>query len=175
LDRNCKVGNNTLIGPGSRLNDTAKVEGSVLGEDCVINGGAVVRGSYLWENVQVGMGCMIRESILGAGVFLEPEVIIERGCLIGEGVVIPSYTRIKEFSRISKNTLADAGTLPDPFPTPRCSRNFCGTAGAQRQSKNGYWIHDHAPQAEDSDEEDDPFESAANLRYLRLGEYMLPI
>lgn len=52
---------------------------------------------------------MIKESILGAGVFLEPDVIIERGCLIGEGVVIPSHTRIKEFSRISKDTLADSG------------------------------------------------------------------
>lgn len=45
------------------------------------------------------------------------------------------------------------------------------SAATQKQSKNGYWIHDYAPtEDEEEDEEVDPFESTANLQYLRLGQ-----
>ncbi|KAG8807161.1 hypothetical protein FRC17_004613, partial [Serendipita sp. 399] len=147
LSRNCKIGNNTLIGPGSRLNDTARVEGSVLGENCIIDGGSMIRSSYLWNNVRVGAGCIIKESILGAGVVLEMGVVVERGCLIGEGVVIKAYSKISEFSRIARQS-ADQG-LGDT---------------------DTFYLLDEPSQGADSDSDDDedPFESAANLRYLRL-------
>ncbi|KAG8835800.1 hypothetical protein FRC18_012332 [Serendipita sp. 400] len=149
LSRNCKIGNNTLIGPGSRLNDTARVEGSVLGENCTIEGGAMIRNSYLWNNVHIGAGCIIKESILGAGVILETGTVVERGCLIGEGVVVKAHSRVIEFSRIAKRN-GDQG-LGD--------------------GDGGYLLDDATQQEEDpdSDEDADPFESAANLRYLRLG------
>jgi len=99
--RNCKVGSNTLIGPGSKLNDTAKVENSILGENCIVNGGAMIRNSYLWNEVFVGTGCIVKESILGAGVTLESGVVIERGCLIGDGVTLRAHSRISEFSRVA--------------------------------------------------------------------------
>lgn len=147
LSRNCKIGNNTLIGPGSRLNDTARVEGSVLGENCTINGGAMIRNSYLWNGVSIGAGCIIKESILGANVVVETGAVIERGCLIGEDVVIRTHSRIPEFSRIAKKK--------DAAPDEEAS----------------YYVEDAAPadSDSDSDEDQDPLESAANLRYLRLG------
>ncbi|PVG02792.1 nucleotide-diphospho-sugar transferase [Serendipita vermifera] len=147
LSRNCKVGSNTLIGPGSRLNDTAKVEGSVLGENCIISGGVMIRNSYLWDNVSVGAGSIIKESILSSGVIVETGVVIERGCLIGENVTLRAYSRIAEFSKIAKTD------EPDP------------------EGNNAVLLESPAAGGEESDEEedDDPFESAANLKYLRLG------
>ncbi|KAG8807223.1 hypothetical protein FRC17_004588, partial [Serendipita sp. 399] len=164
LSRNCKIGNNTLIGPGSRLNDTARVEGSVLGENCIIDGGSMIRSSYLWNNVRVGAGCIIKESILGAGVVLEMGVVVERGCLIGEGVVIKAYSKISEFSRIARQS-AGNGTETLKFSILTSLKLDQGLGDSDT-----FYLLDEPSQGADSDSDDDedPFESAANLRYLRL-------
>lgn len=101
-NRNCKIGNNVLIGAGSRLNDTAKIENSTVGENCVLEGGSVIKNSYLWDNVHVGSGCIVKESILGAGVILETGAVIERGCLIEDGVLVRAHARVPEYSKVPK-------------------------------------------------------------------------
>lgn len=87
------------------MNDTAKIENSTVGENCVLEGGSVIKNSYLWDNVHVGSGCIVKESIIGVGVILETGAVIERGCLIEDGVLVRAHARVPEFSKLSKRAI----------------------------------------------------------------------
>ena len=50
---------------------------AVLGPGCRLEVGAKVRQSVLWENVQVGMGARITRSILGTGVCIAAQSVLD--------------------------------------------------------------------------------------------------
>ncbi|KZV79640.1 nucleotide-diphospho-sugar transferase [Exidia glandulosa HHB12029] len=150
LSRTCKVGNNTLVGGGSRIDDSADVAASVLGAECVVGKGTTVRDSYLWDGVQLGAGCFVEHSIIASGVKILDGTRIGKGCLIGSGVVVGPNSVIKPFSRVSSE--------------PPEEEDAEDAATALGPGSRGYlW-----PETGDDDVDDD-FESEANLRYLCIG------
>lgn len=122
----------------------------------------MIRNSYLWNNVVVGTGCIVKESILGTGVTLESGVVVEKGCLIAEGVTLRAHSRITEFSRVAVSTGDDIDGKKIEYPDlKRLTDSFLDNTldGLPEQDQDS-----------ESDEMGDPFESTANLRYLRLGK-----
>ncbi|EGN95405.1 hypothetical protein SERLA73DRAFT_186375 [Serpula lacrymans var. lacrymans S7.3] len=102
LSRTCKIGNNVLIGSHSQIADNAQVLASVLGQRCKIGAGSVVRDSYLFDGVTIGPNCVIESSIVGAGVHIKEQSQVERGCLIGDGVVVGPRATLMPFERLSR-------------------------------------------------------------------------
>ncbi|KAF9227524.1 nucleotide-diphospho-sugar transferase [Gyrodon lividus] len=100
LSRTCKIGNNTLIGSKSQIAENAQVLASVLGQRCIIGAGSVVRNSYLFDGVVVGPNCTIEHSIIGAGVQIKEKSIVERGCLIADGVIVGPQARLEPFQKL---------------------------------------------------------------------------
>ncbi|ETW85768.1 hypothetical protein HETIRDRAFT_309762 [Heterobasidion irregulare TC 32-1] len=102
LSRTSKVGNNTLIGPSTRISAGAQVLASTLGAHCSIGVNSVVRNSYLFEGVVVGTNCLIENSIIGAGVEIGDSSRVARGALIADGVKLGANTKLLPFERVSK-------------------------------------------------------------------------
>ncbi|KIM62417.1 hypothetical protein SCLCIDRAFT_119402 [Scleroderma citrinum Foug A] len=102
LSRTCKIGNNTLIGSHCQISDNAHVSASVLGQRCTIGAESVVQNSYLFDGVVVGSDCTIEYSILSAGVTIKDGSRVERGCLVGDGVVVGPGARLLPFDRLSR-------------------------------------------------------------------------
>ena len=101
LGRTSKVGNNTLIGPSTRISAGAQVLASTLGARCSIGVNSVVRNSYLFEGVVVGTNCLIENSIIGAGVEIGDSSRVARGALIADGVKLGANTKLLPFERVS--------------------------------------------------------------------------
>ncbi|KAI0035700.1 nucleotide-diphospho-sugar transferase [Vararia minispora EC-137] len=101
LARTCKVGNNTLLGPSSRIGDGAQVLSSTLGARCIIGVNSVVRHAYLFDGVVVGDDCVIEHAIVGAGVSIGSGSRVGRGALVGDGVELGPGSRLAPFERVS--------------------------------------------------------------------------
>ena len=99
--RTCKIGNNSLIGSSTRLGDGTQVIASVVGKHCTIGDGSVVRHSYIFDGTSIGPGCVIEHTIVGTDVIVKANCKVDRGCLIGDGVVIGPNVHLQAFERLS--------------------------------------------------------------------------
>ncbi|KAJ2787331.1 translation initiation factor eIF-2B epsilon subunit, GEF [Coemansia interrupta] len=102
LGRESRVEHRVILGSNSHVADFARVADTVLGKNCGIGERSLVRGSYLFDNAKVSRGSVVEKSILGERVTILDNVVIERGCLIGDDVVIGPNVRIPEFTRIGR-------------------------------------------------------------------------
>jgi NDP-sugar pyrophosphorylase family protein len=80
------VGRRNVVGQGSRIDDAANVDESVLWNDVTVEGGATVRRSILGDGVHVPSGARIEDSVV-----VRAEIVrkIERGRLFGDLLVAP--------------------------------------------------------------------------------------
>ncbi|KAL1692373.1 nucleotide-diphospho-sugar transferase [Schizophyllum commune] len=102
LARNCKIGNNTLIGSSSQVGDNTEISASVIGRNCVIGPGTI------------GKECTIERSILGAGVQVKDNSVIDRGCLVADDVTVGPKAHLHPFERLSRRReLTAAGNGED--------------------------------------------------------------
>ncbi|RDB21277.1 Translation initiation factor eIF-2B subunit epsilon [Hypsizygus marmoreus] len=113
LARTCKIGNNTLIGSSTQINENAQIIASVIGENCVIGTGSIIRNSYIFDGTVIGADCVIERSIIGANVTIKDSTQVQRGCLIGDGVVVGPFAKLKPFERLSKKRDATDGQPSD--------------------------------------------------------------
>ena len=74
----------------------------MIGMHCTIGAGSIIRDSYIFSDTSIGSGCVIEYSIIGAGVVIKEQSKIDRGCLIGDGVVIGPEAHLLPFERLSK-------------------------------------------------------------------------
>jgi translation initiation factor eIF-2B subunit epsilon len=100
--RTCKIGNNSLIGSSTRLGDGTQVIASVVGKHCTIGDASVIHHSYIFDGTSIGPGCVIEHTIVGADVIVKANCRVNRGCLIGDGVVIGPNVHLQAFERLSK-------------------------------------------------------------------------
>ena len=100
--RTCKIGNNTLIGPSTRIHDEAQVVASTIGARCSIGAATVLRNAYIFDDVTIGTNCILESCIVGAGVRIGEGSRIARGSLIADGAKLGPGTALKSFDRISK-------------------------------------------------------------------------
>lgn len=77
----------------ARVDTTAKITSSSIGQDCVVLSGATVRRSMLLASVSVGKGVTIRDSIVGEGAEIEDGVTLD-GAVVGDHAIVEAGTRI---------------------------------------------------------------------------------
>ncbi|KAJ1821296.1 translation initiation factor eIF-2B epsilon subunit, GEF, partial [Coemansia sp. RSA 2599] len=102
LGRESRVEHHVVLGSNSQVSDFARVADSVLGKGCAVGERSVVRGSYMFEGAKVGKGSVVDRSILGERATILDNVFIERGCIIGDDVVIGPDVRVPEFTRVAR-------------------------------------------------------------------------
>ncbi|KAJ7156068.1 nucleotide-diphospho-sugar transferase [Mycena crocata] len=108
LARTSKVGNNTLIGASTKILENVQIIGSVIGQNCVIGAGSIIDGSYIFDGTVIGAQCVVKRSIIGAGVTIKEKTRIEKGCLVGDGVVVGPLAVLDPFERLSKRRVASS-------------------------------------------------------------------
>ncbi|PVU98520.1 hypothetical protein BB559_001490 [Furculomyces boomerangus] len=100
LARKCNIGPRSILGHGSVVEDNATVVDSVLGNSNNISTNSVIRDSHLFGNVSVGKNCFVSSSLVGENVKILDGVTIERGCIIGNNVVVGPNIKILKFTKI---------------------------------------------------------------------------
>ena len=82
------------IGPGCRLSAGARIgPGAVLTEAVAVAAGAEIGDSVAWAGTEIGAGARIDGALIGAGVRIGREVRVGPGTVLGEGAVLPDFTR----------------------------------------------------------------------------------
>ena len=95
------VGSKVIIGANCRIDDSVEIFGeTVIGDNCVVGGGAAIFGSIVWNNTRIARGtrlvecvvgseCYLKEgSVIGAGVILSDECVVERNEVIEANVKV---------------------------------------------------------------------------------------
>ena len=114
LARSCVLDAAVLIGSGSRVGsdeDSTKthITGSTIGKNCTIGSGVSLANAYLWDNVVVGDNVKIDKAILGFGVRILDNVVIEPGCIFADGVVIGPDVIVPAGSRFTLQPIEEDG------------------------------------------------------------------
>jgi NDP-sugar pyrophosphorylase family protein len=82
------------IGPRCRVAASAVVgPDAVLVEEVEVAAGARVSDSVLWRGSSVGEGAQLKGALLGAGVRVGRCATVGAGAVLGEGAVLPDYSR----------------------------------------------------------------------------------
>ncbi|KAE9598104.1 hypothetical protein Lal_00003914 [Lupinus albus] len=94
------IGPFTAIGFGTKIGNNTKISSSVVGEGCKIGSNVYIEGCYIWDNVIIEDGCKLRNAVvcdgvtMKSGVVLEPGVILSFKVVVGQGFVVPSYSKV---------------------------------------------------------------------------------
>ncbi|KAJ2814703.1 translation initiation factor eIF-2B epsilon subunit, GEF, partial [Coemansia erecta] len=110
LDRESRVEHHVILGANTRVAGMASISDAVLGARCVIGEHSTVRGSYLFGDTRVGRNVAIEGAVLGERVTVLDNVVIERGCLIGDDVTVGPDVRVPAFTRIARRRMRKAGS-----------------------------------------------------------------
>ena len=82
------------VGPGCTVAPDARIgPGSVLTESVTVAPGAQVRDSVLWTGTEIGDGTTVEGALLAARVRAGRNVRIPSGAILGEGAVLPDFSR----------------------------------------------------------------------------------
>ncbi|KAJ1734940.1 translation initiation factor eIF-2B epsilon subunit, GEF [Coemansia sp. Benny D160-2] len=102
LGRESHVHRNVVLGPDTHVADFATLSEAVLGARCRVGENSVIRGSYMFDDAAVGKGSVIEQTIIGERVTVLDNVIVERGCIIGDDVTLGPNVRIPAFTQVAR-------------------------------------------------------------------------
>ncbi|CAL0311248.1 unnamed protein product [Lupinus luteus] len=94
------IGPFTSIGFGTKIGNNTKISSSVVGEGCKIGSNVYIEGCYIWDNVIIEDGCKLRNAVvcdgvtMKSGAVLEPGVILSFKVVVGQGFVVPCYSKV---------------------------------------------------------------------------------
>ncbi|KAJ6596797.1 nucleotide-diphospho-sugar transferase [Mycena vulgaris] len=170
LARTCKIGNNTLIGASTKVLENAQIIGSVIGQNCVIGAGTVIDGSYIFDGTVIGAQCVIKRSIIGAGVTIKEKTRIEKGCLVGDGVVVGPLAVLDPFERLSKrrdNSAEEEDSDEDEdSDMEEIEANQDGASSILGKDSNAIvW-----PRGPSEEDDEDGIASYKNQRFRQIGD-----
>ncbi|KAJ3726128.1 nucleotide-diphospho-sugar transferase [Lentinula raphanica] len=178
LARTSTVGNNCLIGSSTKVSDNAQIISSVVGQDCFIGEGAIIDNSYIFSGTTVGPGCVIERSIIGSDVNIRENTRIDKGSLIGDGVIVGPNAHLEAFGRLSKKRASgpedgdendgeeDDEDYADSDEEEVEAAQDSITVDLGTDSNAIVWPHGVA----DEDEDEDDVENAKNQRFMRIGD-----
>lgn len=98
--RSAQIGPFALVGSNTTIGDRTKIYNSVVGEGCNIGSDVSIDGCYIWDNVIIENGCKLSHAIVCDGVTIKPGAVLEPGVVlsfnvvIGQGFVVPAYSKV---------------------------------------------------------------------------------
>jgi NDP-sugar pyrophosphorylase family protein len=82
------------VGPGCVVAPGASIEaGAVLTESVTVAPGTTIRNSVLWAGTEIGNNSTLDGALCGARVRIGRNVSVGPGIVLGEGAVLPDFTR----------------------------------------------------------------------------------
>ncbi|KAG6911456.1 hypothetical protein DXG01_014530 [Tephrocybe rancida] len=171
LARTCKIGNNTLIGPSTQISENAQIVASVIGRNCSIGTGTIVRNSYIFDGTVIGSDCVIERSIIGSGVSIRDSSIVQRGSLVGDGVIVGPSARLRPYERLSKKR--EAGEILSPEDEEDEDSDLEDVEALQDSIPKTLGKDSNAivwPTTPPHDADEDEIAHFKNERFMRLGD-----
>lgn len=96
--RSAKIGEDCVIGRGSKVGADSSVTNSVIGRNCRIGKGCNLAGCYLWDNVVIEDGSTVKQCIIASGATVRAGGTVSRGCLVSFNVILGQGVTLPEFS-----------------------------------------------------------------------------
>jgi mannose-1-phosphate guanylyltransferase len=81
-------GSRSIVGNGARIDATATMTRSSIGDGVVIGPGAKVTDSVLLPGARIGARAVVRQSIIGANALVSDGADVADGSVIGDGAVV---------------------------------------------------------------------------------------
>jgi len=118
-DKNVSLARNIALGKGTRIGFNVNITQTVIGRMCNIGAKSTISGSIIWDAVSVGEETTITDSLICSGAVIGKNAIIQRGCVIGNGVRIDDFVTIPPFTQIVLPKYKDSpNTDDDGFGSP---------------------------------------------------------
>ncbi|KAF3777784.1 Translation initiation factor eIF-2B subunit gamma [Nymphaea thermarum] len=86
-DINRDIGNQCMLGEGSKLGDKCSVKRSVIGRHCRIGSGVKIVNSVVMDHVTIEDGCLVQGSVVCSNVQLQERASL-KDCQVGAGYVV---------------------------------------------------------------------------------------
>lgn len=99
----CDVGNDTVIGSGSKLGSATRIHKSVIGKNCTIGNNVTIENAFLFDGVQVKNNCVIKFSVLSENCIINENSKISESCILSKDVVIEPNSDLKQKRILSSN------------------------------------------------------------------------
>jgi NDP-sugar pyrophosphorylase family protein len=97
--KSAKFEGTIILGDKTAVGDNVEVYGNVsIGDKCVIEEGAVISNSIIWSDTHIGRNARLDKCIIGNWCYIEDDVRIEEGSVIG------NRSRIRSGKKLSANT-----------------------------------------------------------------------
>lgn len=101
-----------LIGKNCNISDNVSITGpTAIGDNCTIGEGARIDGSVIMDNCQIGRSSVIRNSVLGRKIELGRKVHIEENAVLGDNMKVGDDNWLKKGIRIWPDTQVLPGTI----------------------------------------------------------------
>lgn len=120
-------GRDVVVGAGSEVSMSARLEKTVIGDHCTIGDNVKVTSSFIMNNVHIEKGCVMNQCYLGDNVRLEENVVLSPGCVVGAGAIlgpnitVPSTTCLSLKPPVDEFDEESVSKEPDP--------QVCGSKG----------------------------------------------
>lgn len=105
LSRSCVLDTAVLIGSGCRVGveggGETRITRSTIGRNCTVGADVSLEDVYLWDDVEIGSNVRISKAILGFGVRILDNVVLEPGCIVSDGVVLGPDLTVPAGTRFS--------------------------------------------------------------------------
>jgi len=97
IDFTAKLEGSIVIGEGCHVGADAKISNSIIGPNSVIEEGAVISDSVLWDNTRAARGASMQETVVGSH-----SVVLEQAHL-AEGVIVSDHCSIGRHATVKAN------------------------------------------------------------------------
>ena len=97
IDFTAKLEGSIVIGENCRIEADAKISNSIIGPNSVVEEGAVIRDSVLWDSTRVARGASLHEDVVGSS----SEILDQAH--IAEGVIVSDHCRIGRNATLKAN------------------------------------------------------------------------
>jgi len=100
------IGARVIMGIGCRVGGQALIQGpTVMGDGCDVRERGRVEHSVVWSNAKIGAGAVVRDSIIGAGVWIGDEAVVE-GAVLANGARVKRGVRLGPGARLEPDEVA---------------------------------------------------------------------
>ena len=100
------IGTKVIIGANCHISDGVEIFGeTVIGDNCVIESGAAIFGSIIWNNTRIARGARLVECVVGS------ECYLKEGSVIGAGVILSDDCVVEQNEVIEANVKVWPGNV----------------------------------------------------------------
>nr|CAH7737641.1 unnamed protein product [Callosobruchus chinensis] len=100
--RNRKLKNDVLIGEGTKISETAKLNHAVLGDNVVIGKNVQIEDSFVFSNTKIVDNVVITHSIIGEHCTIQNGSKIMAGSILGNGCVLEKDAFVENSLLVAK-------------------------------------------------------------------------